>query len=222
MKRMFPILAERVEGKPQSVARLNCGKCGVSGSLPLSHRLPMEAIEQKFTRKGWIVGDSPKYDLCPACALKIKERPNLKIVAKEPEPQPTERVMQREDRRIIFEKLNETYINEKTGYDAGWSDHRVATELGCPRKWVETVREEMFGSIGTSPEMAEFLSEAESLIADARKILGDCQKTRDEVRKMVDQITAMLSGPDQKAVIQISDRLGAVERLAEKVKKLVV
>lgn len=55
------------------------------------------------------------------------------------------RVMGKEDRRIIFGKLDEVYVDEKTGYDKGWSDERVAKDLGVPRAWVSDVRDEFYG-----------------------------------------------------------------------------
>lgn len=230
--RLFQESSERDGGVFRRVARVTCRQCGVSTSMPMKagkSSLPPDVIARKLEQKGWTIGNNEQWDYCPAHDPKKKEKPNLKLVPAESiaataataaAQQP--RQMDREHRRIIFEKLNEVYLDETRGYEAGWSDHRVATDLGVPRKWVETIRDENFGAIGTSPEMAEFLSEAESLLFDARKTLDDCQKTRAEVQKMVDQITALLSGPDQKAVIQISDRLGAVERLADKVRKLVV
>ena len=141
----------------------------------------------------------------------------MKLIRQEVEAQKPEepRKMGREDRRIIFEKLNEVYLNEAVGYETGWSDHRVATDLGVPRKWVEQIRDENFGAIGTNPEMSEFLTEAERLIGEARSILLQCRKARED-------IDAILKQPDFVSLHYISDRIGAVERLADKVKKLVV
>lgn len=77
------------------------------------------------------------------------------------------REMSRDDRRVIFAKLDEVYLDEKRGYDSGWSDHKVASDLGVPRKWVEIIRAENFGAIGTNEDMADFLSKAEILAAEA-------------------------------------------------------
>lgn len=48
--------------------------------------------------------------------------------------------MTRDDKRIINLKLHEVYINETIGYDADWTDHRVAESLGIPRALVSQVR----------------------------------------------------------------------------------
>ena len=57
------------------------------------------------------------------------------------------RTMSRDDRRIIFGKLETCWSDEKKTYDQGWTDERVAKDLGVPRAWVSTVRDENFGPV---------------------------------------------------------------------------
>lgn len=196
------------------VADIVCAKCGRVDTTPTgtgSSTLPDEVIGKKFKAMGWIVGGSAKGDECPQCISKPKEKPVLKVVGQANHP----REMGRDDRRIIFEKLNETYVDEKTGYDTGWSDHRVASDLGVPRKWVEQVREEMFGSIGTNAEMSEYLTQATEILDEARRYLAAAEKARKEVE-------AVLSRPEFGTVNSIIDRLSKLDRLANEVRKLVV
>lgn len=137
----------------------------------------------------------------------------VNAVSTELENKPRE--MSRDDRRVIFAKLDEVYLDEKRGYEQGWSDHRVATDLGVPRKWVETIRAENFGNIGTNEDMAAFMAEAEALLTGARKALADAKEAREAVEKVL-RNPVFLSLPD------ISNRLGRVEKLATEVRKLVV
>lgn len=125
------------------------------------------------------------------------------------------REMSRDDRRVIFAKLDEVYLDEKRGYDSGWSDHKVASDLGVPRKWVEIIRAENFGAIGTNEEMAEFLSESDKLCADARAALDAAKKAREDIE-------AILKRPEFLTLRQIGDRVSKVEKLATEVRKLVV
>lgn len=60
------------------------------------------------------------------------------------------REMSREDRRLIFAKLEEVYIDERVGYTANWNDQRVADDMAVPRAWVEEIRDQNFG-----PQKAE-------------------------------------------------------------------
>lgn len=214
--RSFVETTERYGSQWRTVARVSCRKCGVSESIGLASvggLLPPNIIAKKLEQKGWTIGANSQWDICPACTLKEKEKPVLKVVDKPVVETP--RTMGRDDRRIIFEKLNEVYLDEKTGYASGWSDHKVASDLACPRKWVEMVREEMFGSIGTNAEMSEFLSQADGLLAEARKALTDAKTAREAVEKI-------LADPSFLTLAGISDRLGKVERLAGEVRKLVV
>jgi chromosome segregation ATPase len=55
------------------------------------------------------------------------------------------RPMDRTDRRLVFSRLNELYVDEKTGYSADWTDAKVAQDLGVPVDWIAEVREADFG-----------------------------------------------------------------------------
>jgi hypothetical protein len=63
----------------------------------------------------------------------------------EPPVAPAPAEMGRIDKRLIASKLEAVYIDENVGYKPGWSDKRVAKDLGAPKDWVTHVREDMFG-----------------------------------------------------------------------------
>lgn len=191
-QRQFNETFERQEGRHMKVARVTCGKCGVSRSqniqLSGGGYIPPPQIKIKFEQAGWTIGKDGFRDMCPGCtaALKNKEKPALKIVPSapaqpaKPAPTPSEtppRTMGRDDRRIIFEKLNEVYLDERRGYDTGWSDQRVAADLGVPRKWVETIRVENFGDTAGNEEALQFLTDANALLHEARELAGRCEAT---------------------------------------------
>ncbi len=217
--RGFIETSERYGQTYREVAQIVCSQCKTICNIAIKSTdrryLPPTEQEKKFVQKGWSIGATPRDDLCPDCKTKMRKTV-LKVVsnaAAELDAKPRE--MSVSDRRIIFAKLDEVYLDEKRGYDAGWSDHKVATDLGVPRKWVETIRAENFGPIGTNEDMASFLSEAEVLLADARKALAEAKEAREAVEKIL-RHPAFLSLPD------ISNRLGKVEKLAGEVRKLVV
>jgi hypothetical protein len=216
--RKFTETSERYGSQWRTVARVTCRKCGVSESIGISATgglIPPHQITKKFEQKGWTIGSNEQWDACPGCSNRENARPMLKVVDDKPAaPQPL-REMGRDDRRVIFAKLDEVYLDEKRGYVSGWSDHKVATDLGVPRKWVEIIRAENFGTIGTNEDMQSFLTEAETLLADARKALAEARDTRT-------QIEALLQRPEFLTVSQISDRVGKIEKLASEVRKLVV
>ena len=71
-----------------------------------------------------------------------------------------------DERRLIFAKLNDVYLDEKTGYSGSWSDKKVAEDLGVPWKWVEDIRSQNFGPVGDSETAREIVSEAKTLLDD--------------------------------------------------------
>lgn len=84
--------------------------------------------------------------------------------------------LSREGKRIIFMKLNEVYRDEATGYAAGWSDDRIATDLGVPVQWVQAIRDEDFGPADP----------VAPLFADLRKIMKDADDAFDKFSVAVD------------------------------------
>jgi hypothetical protein len=223
-QRQFEETHQRHGGAFQRVARIACSRCGVSSSVNIQTAtgfLPANVIRERFEHLKWEVGKSHDRDLCPGCVLKQKqEKSNLKIVANSPQhvasspSQQPPRVMQRDDRRIIFEKLNEVYLDDKRGYEAGWSDHRIATDLGVPRSWVETVRKEMFGDIGASSEMVEYLSQMDAFAKQARQDLI-------EARNLYQKVEDLFEHSPIRTINELGDRLSKLERLAAEVRKLV-
>ena len=121
-----------------------------------------------------------------------------KAVAVSEEPP---RVMQREDRRIIFQKLNEVYLDEKRGYVEGWSDLRVSEDLGIPRAWVAQVRDENFGPVAANPEITEFKKGVEELR---------------EMKSMLEEYRVLVARIDQ---LNIVSKLARLEKLAAEVNK---
>lgn len=159
-----------------------------------------EGISQKFRARGWVIGNREGGDICPKC-IEAAKKPKAKkesnvvhlqapVVAVEPP-----REMKREDRRLIFSKIEDVYLDEKQGYSTGWSDKKVADDLGVPLAWVRSIREENFG--------VEFLNEdVKKIICDTKELLShidvelsliekasdDLQKRRDEFLKRYDHI----------------------------------
>lgn len=85
------------------------------------------------------------------------------------------REMSREDRRIIFAKLQDVYIDEKSGYADQWTDITVAKDLNVPRAWIEQIREENFGPVKSNAEITQFLQQAGVVTAAATKCLDEAR-----------------------------------------------
>src|SRR3974390_2318891 len=118
---------------------------------------------RKFEKTQWLVDLRHGKHVCPVClqkaALALNDKPTLKVMEQAMDDNKVvpiaPKTMNRDDRRIIFEKINEVYINEREGYAAPWTDDKVAKDLGSPRSWVTQVREEMFGPAQSNAEIDE-------------------------------------------------------------------
>ena len=225
--RTFKEASENIGGQWRRVAVIACRQCAKIENLSIKTAyglLPPVAIEKKFAQKGWEIGSNDHWDVCPDCVALRDKKPVLTIVPKAVVPLVKEvvevkpelvvaaekpRVMQRDDRRIIFEKLNAVYLDEKRGYDNDWSDNKVATDLGVPRIWVEQVREEMFGPVNTNGDIEEFMKGLAEL-AVYKKQLAEFEQLKPQIEKL-------------RALTQSVNLAGMLERISklEKLETLV-
>ena len=180
------------DGKPVMPAfELTCAKCGAKDKLPLgskSNGYPTALVQQKMRHKGWEIGNRASADLCPDCVSgkhkkhhKTEEKEtNVVAFIKADEPPK----MTKEDRRVIFAKIDDVYVDENTGYSDGWTDSRVADDLGVPLAWVKNIREENFGEERSNAAISKQLEEAKAMLDKARKLHLDA---KDELRTMMTQ-----------------------------------
>ena len=99
-----------------------------------------------------------------ALAGKATSAATAATASAEPAPQPAPQAdpppaMDREDRRIITEKLDDVYGDR--GYRGSWTDTTLARDLNVPRAWVSEVREAFFGPEGSNPLLDEYTAEKE-------------------------------------------------------------
>jgi hypothetical protein len=133
-----------------------------------------------FNDKGWYVAKTPSGDLCPDHyhhdgRPKKEDRvttppppsiPTENVIAtaimSEPveafaPPVPMQDYIPKTDKRLIIAKLEEVYEDETRGYRKGWSDLRVAGDLGVDQEWVELIRASIFGPAFSEADAEERL-----------------------------------------------------------------
>lgn len=245
--RFFLPMTVAAEGGRRRVHRVTCKECGTTDDISantFSGSRANEDLLNVWRRRGWDIGNRPHKDVCPACASaarKMKRRarqasdnetitqPTAEII---PMPQPiapettaaeapTE--PSREDKRVIFTKLNEVYQDETTGYTAGWTDKKVAEDLGVPLAWVASIREDNFG-----PERSN--EEIKAALAEVREWRGKVEGVQDAanaieaeiatVRGAIDGLNKTLAGlEDRRArlVQTVGSLNGEAHRLDKKV-----
>jgi hypothetical protein len=157
--RTFPEIQIKVGGEFVKAMKIVCSECEAVAyyCFQAGHkRRPPVAAVQHFQNKNWVVGSSPRKDLCPVHA-KLSRRKGTKAMADTTAPAAEKpRELSRDDRRIVFDKLNGVY--ENGSYIAPWTDGAVAKDLGVPRDWVAQVREHFFGPAGSNPLFDDYLA----------------------------------------------------------------
>lgn len=187
VERAFPVDSiESTTGERVFAAKIECSACGVVAFHARGRHKPPIATEQHFRNGGWFVGNGPRADKCPDCQK--PKKPDLKVVKMEAAKAEPPREMSREDRRIVFAKIDELYLEEKTGYQPPWTDAAVARDLGVPRAWVSQVRDELFGPEGSNAEFDDFLKQAAPIIADLKNLQKSVSTQLESVRAICSRV----------------------------------
>lgn len=209
--------------------KIACTQCGAEGAIPGSRLIPEDACMAMFRTRGWDIAKNGKRRICPDCCAKGREvRRAINEAQKALDQEKSEtrtgkqqkearamttrdtstvkaeppREMSRDDRRIVFEKLNEVYVSEKVGYDKGWSDKRVSEDLGVPRAWVVQVRDEMFGPSHESEAAGDMLKRIEAISSEVVSIKTEAATLSDRLKKLFQNHSDLLAeARDLKRVI---------------------
>lgn len=208
MARGFDRAAIRVPGAPNLPGySIKCSKCGSQEKISCNNRsgsMPPEGVTARFRSKGWYVSNKEGHDICPSCLdaqKKVSSKKENNVVALKPEiiVEPP-REMKREDRRVIFAKIEDVYLDETQGYSSGWSDKKVSADLGVPLAWVKAIREENFGSEGHNEDVKAIIVEGKDLLNKIdvemgllEKAITDAGKGKDEFSKRYDHLARRLN-----------------------------
>jgi len=195
-----------IEGNPLRALRIVCAQCGKSEVVRVNtmkgstgrdgkdlDRNQHQLAARKFNAMGWEVGSSAARHLCPGCVSTRQgdqhrqENASMSNVVQVKQQATPPRTMTRDDRRIIIERLNDVYLDENKGYSDSWTDKKVAGDLGVPQAWVEKIRDENFGPVGSNEQIDDDLAKIKTHVEEMRKIAKGMNERADELeRKLVD------------------------------------
>lgn len=192
MIRMFDKkVVDAAPGNPGKAAYIfKCSECTRSEAVHVgkpSGSLNASFLIKKMRQKGWAVGLNASHDVCPECrgigrrTKKTTEPETIDMSNVTPiKHADAPPVMTKEDRRIIFSKIDEHYVDETSGYSDGWSDEKVAKDLNVPRAWVSQIREDNFG-----PEVGETVTKDFALISEqivkANELLAEINRSIEDI-----------------------------------------
>lgn len=152
IKKKYPWY-DRVYENGHSNAQASCAYCGAA-ALDSRASLPPDVFVKSLKAKGWSIGANARKPACPDCVRKfkaIKKKGNntmSKIEKIKVEDLPKAGPTTPQSREIF--SLLETYFDVKKGsYSDGYSDEKVAKDVGLAREVITKVRAEAFGSLKT-------------------------------------------------------------------------
>lgn len=200
--------------RPVSAFVVHCSKCGttekVASTTNFGTVMANEVIAAKFRNMGWTLSSRGNGDVCPACQEKKRaERKEVQMVESnvvELKAEPP-RVMGREDARLVLLKIDEVYLDENIGYSRGWTDRKVAEDLGVPVAWVAEVRDKHFGKEGGESALAPLLVK---LKAESNLMKTEATEVRRQTKDLRAGIDAALKKVEWVAVLE--DRAKDLEK----------
>jgi len=209
--KIFSLHTIQIEGVNTRVAQVTCGHCHTTATMRNNSQsrtagydddVIEKRVAAKFEKLGWKIAKYPAGHRCPACFSAIKmaaARKKEGAVEKEkvvPIAVPP-RTPSRDEKRIIFQKIDELYISETVGYSGDWSDALIAEDLKVPLAWVAGIREENFG-----PNISEAVTKAETDVDAFMAELAVVKEALAEVDRKAERLTKELQklrrGPQSK------------------------
>lgn len=172
----FPVVNRPgADGRASWQAQITCASCGMT-----YHHARGGALnsEDYFRRKGWEVGKTLSKCFCPLCIEARRKVVKMSDHVKPPAVEPAEqRSISREDGRLLSRAIEDHWDEASKHYTPGWSDVKLAAEMGVPIDWVKMIRERDFGGVGDDPGVERLIAE----LAPLKTELSDLQALGEEL-----------------------------------------
>lgn len=194
--RQFPTLSVRGEdGRTHLRPLIQCAICHTRETAVRNGSLNDDEL---FVKKGWEVGKSNAFDYCPGC---IREREAKKKVVKMEDhvknngTATAPGVMSKEEGRILSRLIEDRWDEAAVRYRPGWSDAKLAAEVGKPVAWVKERRELDFGGTGEDPGVVDFIAEQVKLDTEMqglRSLMEELAGSVSELGSQHDKVQRLL------------------------------
>lgn len=195
--RLFPL--ERIGAR--SVQRIVCSSCGEWDRNTWGEQAADERLVAFFRRRGWTVDEKRGSHVCKACAAKATSKKREeearkrmeKVVQMSPPPSPDSALA----KKIMSDLLFEHYDMSARDYKPGWTDARIAKEVGLSEVFVAQRRAADYGPISPpKPDMLEYASNAmfvfynkfAELVARAKELQNDSENILTMVKATSDDL----------------------------------
>jgi hypothetical protein len=201
-----PLTGNAGDGPRGPHYRIVCGKCGDDDFVSAQDMGATHPnIARKFARAGWLIGATTAADRCPACAgpsaaktvskglpmvktppatAPLPALPGVAVVT--PSPAAAMKITE------VYMALSDAYDLAARGYRAGWTDERIARDLGVSVELVAKRREQDFGPVVVDTfgpdldELGRLLLDELAAVERLQQTFGECiarMKAADAARK---------------------------------------
>lgn len=213
-KRQFPVISIKSEdGRTHHRPVIRCIDCGTKETAVRNGSVNDDEL---FRKKGWEVGRTETHDYCPMCVKArntkekvVKMEDHVKKNGEAAAPSP---VMSKEDGRIISRLIEDRWDEASACYKPGWSDAKLAEEVGRPVEWIRQRRELDFGGTGEDPGIVDFLKAQVALNTD----LAGLRTEMDQLAGSVSELASL----NQKVQRQLEKYRDGHNALATKATRL--
>lgn len=171
------------------ISEVTCKQCGAHNRIKLSKNLPPEQRAKKHEQAGW-QRHGRQTMRCPMCkksaqggdqSMTNQKHANTKGAANAPD-------MTAQQWRNIIIAL-EAYFDSRSGkYTNGYSDEKVASEIGVQERQVKNIRREAYGDIAVPQAVIDAeaaISETEHELAKLRERLSTLESRTYEARDKI-------------------------------------
>lgn len=175
---------------------IRCSGCNATDHWSFGTVLAAETVVAKARRNGWETGKRP---VCADCRSKAKERKDVGTMElKEAAAKGAAAAVAASDaakraKRMVFMALEDYYDDGKRAYKPGWSDERIAKELGLSEATVANIRDENYGPAGEPPEIEKLRAEFAAWEADRRKAIASVRELANAANQNAANIEAHLN-----------------------------
>ncbi len=177
--------AKQPDGSFRRAREIGCHACLRTETLRVvTNQFTGHATIKKFEQLGWRHENGLRW-LCPQCwqaRLERRKKDGGSMSKVEPINVPPRSLTLVEMRKVMA-ALDDHFNAEKGIFDPGWSDQRIADEVGVPRASVVLVRREAFGEIKLDPELQEIKAEIDQMLGKLAALSDRVAKIEEKTGK---------------------------------------
>jgi AraC-like DNA-binding protein len=170
--------------------RVVCAKCNAASDHGWGAETSPSIMVSNLRRAGWIIGRR-KDPICPNCQKQEKTMTKSTTAAQiGPDPRIA---------RKIYNKLDEYFDENTRRYSSGWSDEKIAKEIGASPDLVARIRRDAYGELAEDPAITQIKDEFGYVRLEFEEAMAALSKQFNEKLSRLEASLHTLPGVHKKA-----------------------